>query len=247
MSSNPNTRSLDDFCAMLGQFIDACITVWPEDAALQEYRQGFSVVMNPALGSLGLSGKQKLAQEYYDNMKPFFPRCQQKDVTLFTEENIPILVEVKLREKWLDNSISEGTRETIWAYILELNKRCQIYISFFSRIPSNALNLIQSKADALSQQLKSGATSVQDLDLAKIGEEVVSGMSEEDMQSFLHGVLSDPAAIAELASSIAPESGLDPSMIMQAMASGGGEGAMSADLPAQLMTMLMQQQMGGGQ
>ena len=238
--SNPNTKSLDKFCNMLGQFIDACITVWPEDAALKEYKQGFAVIMNPALGSLGLSGKQKLAQEYYDSLSPFFQRCVEKDVTLFTEENIPILEEVHLREKWLDNSISEQTRETIWAYILELNRLCSMYISLFSRIPSNALERIQQTADELAMKVSSGSVSFQDLDLAKIGEEVVSGMSEEDMQGFMNGVLSDPAALAQLAASIAPVQGMDPSIIMQAMNGGGG---MSEDLPAQLMSMLMQQQM----
>ena len=238
-NTNPNTQSLDKFCNMLGQFIDACITVWPEDPALKEYKQGFSMIMNPAMGSLGLSGKQKLAQEYYDSLSPFFSRCLEKDVTLFTEENIPILEEVHLREKWLDNSISEQTRETIWAYILELNRLCSMYISLFSRIPSDALNKIQKTADELALKMSSGAISMEELDLMKIGEEVVSGLSEEDMQGFMNGVLSDPTALAQLASSLAPVQGMDPSTILQAMNGGG----VSNDLPAQLMSMMMQQQM----
>lgn len=236
-----NQKSLDEFCDMLGQFLNACLYVWPNDESLNQYKVGFDVIMNPALGSLGNSGKQKLIQEYHDSMSPYYLRCSQKDPTLFTEEHIPILEECNLREKWLSN-ISQQTRETIWDYISKLNRLCQMHVSLFSRVPESMLGKIQTLSNDLSVKIAQGEVNFQDLDLASIGQEVVSGMTEEEMQTFMTSIMSDPSAIANLASTMAPGGqGVDPAMIAQVM---GGAG-ISQDLPAQIMSMMMQQSMGG--
>ena len=194
-------QSRDGFLDILGQFLDACLVVWPEDAALKDYKAGFTMIMNPALGAIGEQGKDKLVREYHESLSPFYQRAAQKDVTLFTEERIPILEEVNLREKWLDNSISESTRETIWAYVLEMNRLAQMHCSLFSKIPEGAMGRIQSVSNDLAAKLQSGQLNMNELDLASIGQDVVAGMSEQELEGFMQSVLSDPAAIANLASS----------------------------------------------
>lgn len=239
-----DTQALDGFCDMLGQFLTACITVWPEDSALKEYKMGYDMMMNPALGALAQSGKEKLIKEYHDSLSPYFQRCVDKDPTLFTEESIPILEEVHLREKWLSN-ISEQTRETIWVYILELNRLCQMHCSLFSKIPGTALEKIQSISQDLAAKVQSGQLNLQDIDMASLGQDVVAGLSEEELQGLMSGVLSDPSAIANLASSMAPGSGLDASVLAQAVSGGGLPPGMAGQSPAQLVSMLMQNQVSG--
>ena len=220
---------------------------------MQTFIMGFQLIKNP----LARSAQEELITDYYNNLKPHFKRCSERDVTLFTEDNIAILKEVNMRDKWLDNTVNDETREVIWEYILELNKLSQMCVGLFSQIPSATLDRIQQTAMALAGKISSGELSAGDLDLSSIGQEVVDGLSEEEIASFTENLLSDPSALANLASGMAGTSGLniDPVTMAQAMAWGtlfepgrGGGGrqhdreprglACTAQLRAQLKILL---------
>ena len=123
---------------------------------------------------------------------------------------------------------------------MELNRLAQMHCSLQSHFGRAAARFDGQSAAA---KIQSGEMSVTDIDLAALGKDVMAGFSEEEAQVFMNTIMSDPSAIANLASTIAPGYNIDPSQIMQAMA---GSGGMSGDLPAQLMSMMMQQQMSGG-
>ena len=156
-----------------------------------------------------------------------------------------MLREVNMRAKWLDDSIDNETRDVIWQYVLELNKLAQMYVGLFSKIPSTTLDRIQQTAVTLAGKISAGEMTPGDLNLASIGQEVVDGLSEEEISAFTENLLSDPSALANLASGFAASSGIDPMQMAQSMMSGQGGGA-EASAMAMAMQMLQQQQGGSG-
>ena len=230
------TQTLDAFISMLDQFLTACGEVWPEDTKLNTFRVAFSMIKNP----IAHSAQEELITDYYNSLKPYFKRCLERDVTLFTEDNdISFLKEVDMRSKWLDNTVDDETRGVIWEYVLELNKLSQMCVGLFSRIPSATLDRIQQTAVTLAGKISSGELAAGDLDLSSIGQGVVDGLSEEEIASFTENLLSDPGALASLASGMLDTSGLniDPAMMAQAMA-GNGQGG---DAIAMAMQMIQGQ------
>jgi len=239
------TQTLDAFISMLDQFLSACAEVWPEDTKLSTFRVAFGLIKNP----LARSAQEEIINDYYNSLRPYFKRCSDRDVTLFTEDNdISFLNEVDMRSKWLDNSVGNETREIIWEYVLELNKLSQMCVGLFSRIPSTTLNRIQETAMTLAGKISSGELSAGDLDLSSIGQSVVDGLSEEEIASFTENLLGDPSALASLASGMADTSGLniDPIAMAQAMAMGSGGGAGSAGDAIAMAMQMIQSQQGSG-
>lgn len=235
MSDDLKSQTLNAFMSMMGQFLDACSEVWPEDEALRTYKLAFELVKNPAMQS----ARESFINEYHESMKPFFERCNRRDVTLFTEECIEMLREVNMRAKWLDNSIDDETRDVVWQYVLELNKLSQMYVGLFSKIPSTTLDRIQQTAVTLAGKISAGEMTPADLNLASIGQEVVDGLSEEEINAFTENLLSDPTALANLASGFAAGSGVDPMQMAQSMMA--GQGGVDAGAMAMAMQMLQQQ------
>lgn len=239
-SEDLKSQTLSGFISMMGQFLDACSEVWPEDDALKTYLLAFQLVKNPSMQS----ARESFINEYHESMKPFFERCNRRDVTLFTEECIDMLREVNMRAKWLDDSIDNETRDVIWQYVLELNKLAQMYVGLFSKIPSTTLDRIQQTAVTLAGKISAGEMTPGDLNLASIGQEVVDGLSEEEISAFTENLLSDPSALANLAAGFTASSGVDPMQMAQSMM-GGGQGG-GAEASAMAMAMQMLQQQGGG-
>ena len=239
-SADIKTQTLDAFIGMLDQFLTACSEVWPEDTKLSTFRVAFGLIKNP----LARSAQEELITDYYNSLRPYFKRCSDRDVTLFTEDNnISFLKEVDMRSKWLDNTVDDETRDVIWEYVLELNKLSQMCVGLFSRIPSATLDRIQQTAVTLAGKISSGELAAGDLDLSSIGQSVVDGLSEEEIASFTENLLSDPGALASLASGMADTSGLsiDPAMMAQAMAAGQLGGGGGADAIAMAMQMIQGQ------
>ncbi len=231
------TQTLNAWIGMLDQFLMACSEVWPEDEKMRTFKMGFELVKNP----IARSAQKDMITDYYESMQPYFARCSARDVTLFTEENIEFLREVNMRDKWLDNSVNNETREVIWEYILELNKLSQMCVGLFSRIPDTTLDRIQQTAVTLAGKIQSGEISALDLDLSSIGQQVVDGLSEEEIESFSANLLSDPSTLANLAAGFGGTGGMDPVAMAQVISgSPGGADATGA------MAMAMQMLQGGG-
>jgi hypothetical protein len=189
-------------------------------------RLGYDVAVTHAFTEeLRAQAKHKFVTEYHAAMAPFYARCSAKDQTVFTENlNISFLNHLKLREKWLDNAISDETRETIWTYVLELNRCSQLYCSLLNKIPTNALSQIQNTAMNLAEQIKNGEMSLQNLDLQQLGQSVVDQMDQDDVQNFTNDLMQDPAALQQLCSSML-----------------GGNAGGNANLATQAMMMLASQ------
>lgn len=238
MAQDFRGQHLEAFIDMMEQFLTACREVWPECNGLETLQLGFNMVKSP------MGNKEEFVKDYYESLEPYFSRCNARDPTLFTEENIPFLAVVNMREKWLDASVDDETRDCIWDYILELNKLAQMYCGLFAKIPDATLERIQTMAQSIAARIQSGEMSPADLSpekLTEIGQDVVDGLSEEEIKAFTDNILSDPSALQELASSLTGGMGGDPMALATAlMGSGGGDGNPMA-LAMQMMSGMTQQ------
>ena len=143
------TETVDGWTNMLGQFLSAAMIVFPECNQLKEYKLGYDLVL-----TMGESAKLKLLTEYHNSLSPYYKRCAEKDPTVFTEENIEILNSLSLREKWLDPSVSDETRDTIWAYVQHLNHLAQLHFGFLENMPTDTMSKIHEKVVAMADRPK---------------------------------------------------------------------------------------------
>ena len=118
---------------------------------------GFDIAITNAFSeSLRQTAKEQFITEYHDGMKPFYARCNQRDPTVFTEgSQIDFMQHINMREKWLDETIDDTTRDCVWQYILQLNHFSQLYCTLLNRIPEQALTRIQSTAMDIAEQARS--------------------------------------------------------------------------------------------
>ena len=205
-SASLKQQTLDSFCDLLRQFAEACIQVWPEDAGLREMKLGFDMAITNALTeSLRQTAKEQFIVEYHESMQPFYARCNQRDPTVFTEgSQIEFMRRVNMREKWLDSSIDDDTRDCVWEYILQLNHFSQLYCTLLNRIPEQALTRIQSTAMNIAEQARSadGSIDISNINLHQIGADVMQSMPEEELQAFSNQLLSDPASLTSLCTNV---------------------------------------------
>lgn len=231
MAEDFRGQHLEAFINMMGQFLSACREVWPECNGLKTLELGFNMVNSP------MGNKKEFVKDYYDSLEPYFSRCNERDPTLFTEENIPFLAVVNMRDKWLDESVDDETRDCIWDYILELNKLSQIYCGLFAKIPDATLERIQTLALGIGERIRSGEMSPEECNPQKcfeIAHEVLNGLSEEEIKAFQDNI--DLDNLGEIAATLTGGMGGDPmALAMQMMGNGGGEGGNPMALAMQMM------------
>lgn len=234
MAEDFRGQHLEAFINMMGQFLSACREVWPECNGLKTLELGFNMVNSP------MGNKKEFVKDYYDSLEPYFSRCNERDPTLFTEENIPFLAVVNMRDKWLDESVDDETRDCIWDYILELNKLSQIYCGLFAKIPDATLDRIQTLAMGIGERIRSGEMSEDEINPQKLWEvahEVLNELSEDEIKAFQDNLSTDPSTLAEIAATLTGGMGGDPmALAMQLMGNGGGEGGNPMALAMQMMT-----------
>lgn len=228
--------TLESFFEMLSQFLDACQEVWPEDTNIRDYTLKINLAVTNALSQdLKVTAMKRIINEYHACLTPFYDRCAKKDPTVFTECHIEPLEEVGMREKWLDATVDDETRSAIWEYVLEMNKYSQLYAGLFSRIPKQTMGRIQTVAMDLAAKIQGGQMSIADLDLNKLGNDVVDGLDEEEIQEFTQNMMSDPALIQNLCSNLM--GGADMGAVMGMMGQGGGNNTQTAAALAALQMM----------
>lgn len=217
------------FTDMLTQFLDATSEVWPEDTVIRDYKLKINLAVNQAISpSLKKEAMEKLINKWHQYTKPYYQRCAQRDPTVFTETESEMIVAINLREKWLDPGIDEDTRDAIWEYVLEMNKYAQLYSGLFSQIPSNTLGKIQSTAMGLAAKIEAGQMNLADLDLNKLGQDVVNDLDEGEIEQFTQNIMRDPSVLQNLCSSMLSGTGMNMQDVMQSAMGGNGGGTPQA-------------------
>ena len=245
MSSFPNTQqpdlmdtTLNGFVEMLTQFLHACSEVWPEDTVIRDYKLKIDLAINQAISpQIKKEAMVKLINKWHTSLTPYYQRCAARDPTVFTETNAEVILSINLREKWLDNGIDEETRDCIWEYILEINRYAQLFSGLFSRIPSGTLNKIQSTAMNLANKIQEGKMNLADIDLNKLGRDVVDGLEEGEIEEFTQNIMSDPSTLQNLAASMLSGTGINMNDVMSSAMGGGATNPQAAAALAALQMM----------
>ena len=230
---NLTQETIDSFCDTVQQFITQCATVWPECDGVRELKLMFDMTIVNGLTPAAIEqSKLKLITAWHENVKDFYPLVSARDPTFITEhgETIEMLKDCRIRDKWLDTSIDEQTRTCIWLYFEEMCRYSQMHFGLFQKIPSNAMSRIESTAMNLAQQLHSGTMNMNDINFNDIGQSVISGLSEEELNEFTNSLMGDMGTLQNLAQSMMGEMGNVPG--------GGGASPMNAMFMANMMSAM---------
>jgi hypothetical protein len=203
MSTDLLETTLVGFTDMVNQFLNALAGVWPECIGIKDYLLKIDLAINNAITPAAKrKAMESLIQRYHNSVQPLYGRCATRDPTVFTECDIEFLRPVGLREKWLDGSIDDDTRDCIWEYVLEMNRFAQLYEGLFTKIPTNTLNKIQSTAMDLAARIQKGEMTLADLDLNRLGKDVVDGLDEGEIEQFTNNIMQDPSVLQNLCASM---------------------------------------------
>jgi len=240
MSQEPSSDLLETtligFTDMVNQFLIALSGVWSDCMGIKNFILKIDLTINNAMdANMKRKAMESLIQKYHVSVQPLYARCASRDPTVFTECDIEFLRPIGLREKWLDNSIDDDTRDCIWEYVLEMNRYSQLYEGLFSKIPSNTLNKIQSTAVKLAARIQKGEMTLADLDLNQLGREVVNDLDEGEIEEFTNNIMADPTVLQNLCASMMGGSGIDMNAMMGMMGQNNNPQAAAALAAIQMM------------
>ena len=111
-------------------------------------------------------------------------------------EASPLLRELRLREKWVDEGFAEESRQNLWQYLLALKTYADLYCS----VPPTMMQKIETMASSMGDQLRNGTLDLKSVDVAGLGRELVGAMDDEERRGFesklpeIYGCLSEVAA-----------------------------------------------------
>ena len=200
-TTTPNdlkSTTSDAFADLTGQFISALSEVFPECTGIREACLMYDLALKNTISQESRhASKIKLIEGWHEEMSPYYERASQKDPTLFDVE-FPLFKDINLSEKWKDETVDNDTREAIWQYIHELNRLSQMHCGLFDKIPGNTMARIQSTAMELAQKIEGGSMTMADLNLAEIGQNVVEGLDENELNQFTQNILGEMSTIQNL-------------------------------------------------
>ena len=108
--------------------------------------------------------------------KQFYEQCDQKDASV-----------IKTMCSWMPQLTGlqdHDLTEEIWDIIKRLNG----YVGVTCNIPSRMMTRIQSMATQIADDIACGKMSLENLDITKLGSDVLSGCEERDMNKFARNI-----------------------------------------------------------
>ena len=234
-AKHPTVKEL--FINLAESLLVSLCEVFPEclntQSVLQLYRH--IIKGNDELEDCFIRKCSAVFKEHGDTLKN-----RQAEGLFIIAESIEHLKDIKLREKWEDPDFTNESREHLWQYMLKLHEYSQIY----SIIPNKILTKLESTAHSFVDQLTQGSFDLNNLDLGKLGNELFSQMSPEEIANF-------DATLPEIFQSITSTTsggvpaipGLDIQTIFKQMASQCGESGATEGFDVSNLSSLLQGQL----
>jgi hypothetical protein len=159
-----------------GNLLDALTTVFPECGATADYNTQFGTLVK------GNEDREKeVMEKYHEVVAPFYDACRVRDESVIAEiSKVSFLSDLDLLGKWSDPDFHPESKENLWAYIDELNN-CA---SLFFGVPQGMMETIETKARDIAEKIKKGEMNMQDINLEQLGQSIVEGVSQEEMEGF---------------------------------------------------------------
>ena len=218
------------FVAQAEQLLSSFVEVFPECPDTDSCLQLFKVLCK------GDAEKEdKLIRNWQAVMHPVSEDVRNRNIepVLVAVSEIHALKSIHISEKWRDSGFSDDSKENVWKYIVALNTYAELYCA----IPSNVLGKLESMAGDIGERLASGNLDLSTLDINKLGEDIVKGMSEKDLQEFTDSAEHICKVLGGLAKDLPTEAGgVDIENIMKMV--GGANGPQGApDFQALLQSL----------
>jgi len=120
-------------------------------------------------------------------------------------DGIPLLKDVDIRGKWSDPDFTEESKQNLWQYLSAL----ETYGGLYCAVPAGVMGRIEQVATTLSAKLQAGTLDIASIDITAFGEDLMSGLSPEEMRDF-EGSLPDVySCVGNVASMLAKQAGND--------------------------------------
>ena len=175
-NNNPN-KLRSAFIALSESLLENVCDVFPECLNTQSVLQLFRQILK---GNVDLEDKfiRKCSSVFKENAEAL--RDKEPEGLFTVTESIDHLKEINLREKWEDPDFTAESKDHLWQYIYKLKNLSDIY----NAVPSKVLGAVEQTAGNFVEQLSQGKLDLANLDLNKLGEDMLSHMSDEDMAKF---------------------------------------------------------------
>lgn len=178
---------LNNFILFTNSFIDTISRAFDDCPALATKKEEFETAIKPYKPM-----QELFCKKYHEQMKEYYDACQNKNPAPFMEEKIKILKEMKFKEKYLEltddstyspQQIRENTTN-LWEYILEMNKYARLY----NEIPTRIVGKIENVALSIAKEITTGEKDFTQLDIFKIGQDVVTGASADEIGELMQNM-----------------------------------------------------------
>ena len=177
----PGESACKSFIDTVVQFGSACVDVWPEDSKIKNLLETVHVKKSDE------TFVTFLTKEFHSTYKDLYSDFNKKDLSVF-EKDKPFFTELCIGEK-MKNATPE-VRETVFEYI-RLMVQWSTMHSMYSKCPSNMMNTIASAAKNFTSKLETGDLDFSKLNPMTLGQELMSTMKPEDLDSFTKSLMED--------------------------------------------------------
>jgi hypothetical protein len=152
-------------------------------------------------------GEDKFVRRCTGLFKQNSVRLKERDSTaLFAVvDGIPLLKGIDIRSKWSDADFSKESKQNLWQYLSAL----ETYGGLYCAVPAGVMGRIEQVATTMSAKLQEGTLDIASIDITAFGEDLMSGLSPEEMKDF-EGSLPDVySCVGNVASMLAKQTGND--------------------------------------
>lgn len=192
----------DGFVELAEGLLSSIVEVFPECDETRHTLQIFRVAVKGDSGA-----EDKFIRKCSALFKQNSARLKERDANaLFcVVDGIPLLKDIDIRGKWSDPDFSEESKQNLWQYLSAL----ETYGGLYCAVPAGIMGRIEQVATTMSTKLQQGTLDIASIDIAAFGENLMSGLSAEELRDF-EGSLPDVYnCVGNVASMLAKQTGND--------------------------------------
>lgn len=203
VENRPSANKLrQGFVELAEGLLSSIVEVFPECDETRHALELFRVVVKD-----DPSAEDKFVRKCTALFKQNSARLKENDSqALFAVvDGIPLLKDIDVRAKWSDPDFSAESKQNLWHYLSAL----ETYGGLYCAVPSGVMGRIEKVATTMSAKLQEGTLDISSIDIAAFGEDLMSGLSPEELRDF-EGSLPDVySCVGNVASMLARQSGND--------------------------------------
>jgi hypothetical protein len=173
------------------EFLDAASEVWPECEALKtRLAEAKSACLSPETMKAYSASFTQGVLAHTD----LFERLLAKDMSVFADSSIPLIVELGVYEKF--SSAPTDVQDTCWQYIEKIVQSANLN-AVYSSAPTEIMSKVSEVAETLVKQIESGTFDPSTLNPAELTQKMMQGMDPNAMARWASTAM-NPSSINSL-------------------------------------------------